>query len=67
MMSNKLTYKKLYVNSKFRLPQSRSSSDFVIELQENMECHRVVKCGLQKYPCLLHLRQPRLDFMNIYM
>ena len=56
MMSNKLTYKKVYVNSKFRLPQSRSSSDFVIELQENMECHRVVKCGLQKYPCLLHLR-----------
>ena len=37
MMSNKLTYKKVYVNSKFRLPQSRSSSDFVIELQENME------------------------------
>ena len=36
-MSNKLTYKKVYVNSKFRLPQSRSSSDFVIELQENME------------------------------
>ena len=37
MMSNKLTYKKVYVNSKSRLPQSRSSSDFVIELQENME------------------------------
>ena len=36
-MGNKLTYKKVYVNSKFRLPQSRSSSDFVIELQENME------------------------------
>lgn len=37
MMGNKLTYKKVYVNSKFRLPQSRSSSDFVVELQENME------------------------------
>ena len=36
-MSNKLTYKKIYVNSKFRLSQSRSSSDFVVELQENME------------------------------
>ena len=36
-MSNKLVYKKVYVNSKFRLPQSRSSSDFIIELQENME------------------------------
>ena len=37
IMSNRLTYKRVYVNSKFRLPQSRSSSDFVIELQENME------------------------------
>ena len=37
MMSNKLTYKKVYVNSKFRLPQSRSSSDFVVDLQGNME------------------------------
>ena len=67
MMSNKLTYKKVYVNSKFRLPQSRSSSDFVIELQENMECHRVVKCGLQKCLYQLHLRQQKLGFMNIYM
>ena len=37
MRSNKLVYKKVYVNSKFRLPQSRSPSGFVIELQENME------------------------------
>ena len=37
MMSNKLTYKKVYVNSAFRLPQSRSSADFSIELNENME------------------------------
>ena len=37
-MSNKLTYKKVLVDSAFRLPQSRSSSDFVIELDENMEC-----------------------------
>ena len=36
-MSNKLTYKKVYVNSAFRLPQSRSSADFSIELNENME------------------------------
>ena len=36
-MSNKLTYKKVYVNSSFRLPQSRSSTDFVIELNENFE------------------------------
>ena len=38
MMSNKLVYKKVLVDSAFRLPQSRSSSDFVIELDENMEC-----------------------------
>ena len=37
-MSNKLTYKKVLVDSAFRLPQSRSSSDFVVELDENMEC-----------------------------
>ena len=37
-MSNKLTYKKVLVDSAFRLPQSRSSSDFIIELDENMEC-----------------------------
>ena len=37
-MSNKLTYKKVLVDSTFRLPQSRSSSDFIIELDENMEC-----------------------------
>ena len=36
-MSNKLTYKKVYVNSAFRLPQSVSSADFSIELQENFE------------------------------
>ena len=37
-MSNKLTYKKVYVNSNYRLPQSNSSSDFVIELDTNFEC-----------------------------
>ena len=35
---NKLTYKKVYVNSNYRLPQSNSSSDFVIELDTNFEC-----------------------------
>ena len=37
-MSNKLTYKKVYVNSNYRLPQSNSSSDFIIELDTNFEC-----------------------------
>ena len=36
-MSNKLVYKKIFVDSKYRLPQSRSSTDFVIELNENIE------------------------------
>ena len=36
-MSNKLVYKKVLVDSAFRLPQSRSSSDFIIELDENFE------------------------------
>ena len=34
-MSNKLTHKKVYINSSYRLPQSRSSTDFVVELNEN--------------------------------
>ena len=38
MMSKKLTYKKVLVDSAFRLSQSRSSSDFIIELDQNMEC-----------------------------
>ena len=37
-MMNKLSYKKVYVNSNYRLPQSNSSSDFVIELDQNFEC-----------------------------
>ena len=37
-MRNTLTFKKIYVNSNYRLPQSNSSSGFVIELPENMEC-----------------------------
>ena len=37
-MSNRgLTYKKIFVDSKYRLPQSVSSSDFSIELNENIE------------------------------
>ena len=37
-MSNKgLTYKKIFVDSKYRLPQSNRSSDFSIELNENLE------------------------------
>ena len=37
-MSNKLVYKKIFIDSNYRLPQSESSADFTIELNENMEC-----------------------------
>ena len=36
-MSKKLVYKKVFVDSNYRLSQSRSSSDFVVELNENIE------------------------------
>ena len=36
-MSNKLVYKKIFVDPKYRLPQSRSSADFVVGLNENVE------------------------------
>ena len=45
-MSNKLTYKKVFVDSAFRLPQSKSSSDFVIELEQNFECPAGTKCWI---------------------
>ena len=31
-------YKKIFIDSNYRLPQSRSSADFTVELNENMEC-----------------------------
>ena len=34
-MSNKLVYKKIFIDSNYRLPQSKSSADFVVELNEN--------------------------------
>ena len=45
-MSNKLTYKKVFVDSAFRLPQSKSSSDFVVELEQNFECPAGTKCWI---------------------
>ena len=46
MMSNRLTYKKVFVDSQYRLPQSKSSSDFVIELEQNFECPAGTKCWI---------------------
>ena len=45
-MSGKLTYKKVLVDSANRLPQSVSSADFVIELDENMECPEGTRCWI---------------------
>ena len=42
-MNKSLTYKKVFVDSNYKLPQSRSSADFVIELNENMECPQGTK------------------------
>ena len=40
MLSNcKLTYNKFYLDSQKRLPQSESSSDFIIQMNENLETH----------------------------
>ena len=36
-MSNRLTYKKIFIDSKYRTEQSKSSSDFSIELNEKLE------------------------------
>ena len=45
-MIKRLTYKKVLVDSAYRLPQSRSSADFIIELDENMECPNGTKLFL---------------------
>ena len=37
MSNNKLVYKKIFIDSKYRTPQSRSSSDCSVELNENLE------------------------------
>ena len=46
MSNNRLTYKKVYVDSQYRLSQSNSSSDFVIELPENFETPAGTKCWI---------------------
>ena len=36
-MSNRLTYKKIFIDTKYRTQQSNSSADFSIDLNENLE------------------------------
>ena len=62
MMSNKLTYKKVYVNSKFRLPQSRSSSDFVVELEENMELQQGSKMWITEVSLPTSFKTTEVNF-----
>ena len=42
-MSDTLTYTKIYVDSAYRLPESNSTSDFIIELDQNFEIPRRTK------------------------
>jgi hypothetical protein len=45
-MSNKLVYKKIFIDSNYRTVQSRSSADFSIELNENIEAPEGTKCWI---------------------
>ena len=67
MMSNKLTYKKVFVDSQYRLPQSKSSSDFVVELNENLNVLLELNAGLPKYQCRPLGRRRKMAFMNTCM
>ena len=66
MMSNKLTYKKVFVDSQYRLPQSKSSSDFVVELKI-LNAPLGLNVGLQKYQCLPLGKQQKTGSMNTCM
>ena len=45
-MSDKLVYKKIFIDSNYRTVQSRSSADFSIELNENIEAPEGTKCWI---------------------
>ena len=47
-MSNRLTYKKIFIDSKYRNEQSKSS-DFSIELNENLELPDDTKVIYNRY------------------
>ena len=49
IMSNRLTYKKIFIDSKYRNEQSKSSSDFSIELNENLELPDDTKVIYNRY------------------
>ena len=65
MMSNKLTYKKVLVDSAFRLSQSRSSSDFIIELDQSMECPEGTRLHITEVSIQPLSKQPKLASLNI--
>lgn len=63
-MNNRLTYKKVYVDSAYRL---RSSSDFVIELNENFECPAGTKCWITEVSLPTTWKSTEVGFFeNLY-
>ena len=64
IMNNRLTYKKVYVDSAYRL---RSSSDFVIELNENFECPAGTKCWITEVSLPTTWKSTEVGFFeNLY-
>ena len=47
-MIRRLTYKKVYVNTKYRTPDSKSSSDFKIQLRESFEVPENTICQVHE-------------------
>ena len=67
-MYNRLTYKKIFVDSKFRLPNSKSSSDFDIELNENFECPQGTKCWITEVSLPTSFKTTEVGFYeNLYV
>ena len=65
-MSNKLTYKKVFVDSRYRLPSSNSSSDFVIELDTNMECPADTKCWITEVSIPASWKTTEINFYEYF-
>ena len=66
-MSNKLVYKKIFIDSKYRTPQSRSSSDFSVELNENLETPEGTRLYITEFLFQRCGNQQRWASMNIFM
>ena len=69
MLSNrKLIYNKVYVGSQRRLPQSDSSSDFVIQMNDNLQTHRnTVMYAMDEVIPQSYYTTPRGFFQFLYV